>query len=108
MVDETNILPITIRSDRGVETPMMANAHIQLHAALNPSISPTAVYWCGTSTLSQEIESWWGRMSRSQTLAWEVIYLMELRMVYLGQAINARTCECGCNGTSIVQIFGLK
>lgn len=72
MIDETNILPITIRSDRGVETPMMANAHIQLHAALNPSIDPSQVYWYGTSTLNQKIESWWRQMSKSQTLAWKV------------------------------------
>lgn len=61
-----------IRSDHGTETLMMANAHWQLHRALNPDIPFNQIYCFGTSTLNQKIESWWRLMSKSQTKAWKV------------------------------------
>lgn len=51
---------------------MMANAHWQLHRAHNIDIPFGDIYWYGTSTLNQRIESWWRQMSKSQTLAWKV------------------------------------
>ena len=74
VVEATNTLPHTIRSDRGTETPLMANAHWQLHQALHPesAVQFETVYWYGSSTLNQRIEAWWRQMSRSQTLAWKV------------------------------------
>lgn len=71
MVAESGFIFDAIRSDRGTETPMMANAHWQLHQQLNPDIPFHHVYWYGTSTLNQKIESWWRQMSKSQTLFWK-------------------------------------
>lgn len=73
MLEATGFLPEALRSDRGTETPMMANAHWQMHLALNPNVSFTDVYWYGTSTLNQRIESWWRHMSKSQTSIWKRI-----------------------------------
>lgn len=72
LIEETNILPNAIRSDRGTETTMMANAHWQLHKAKNPNIHFNQIYWYGTSTLNQCIESWWRGMSKSQSGTWKV------------------------------------
>jgi hypothetical protein len=71
-ITETGILPHTIRSDRGSETHMMANAHMQMHLALDPEKDLNSVFWYGTSTANQRIESWWRQMSKSQTLSWKV------------------------------------
>jgi len=71
-IEDTNILPQAIRSDRGTETTMMANAHWQLHREHNIDIRFEDIYWYGTSTWNQRIESWWRQMSKSQTLAWKV------------------------------------
>lgn len=51
---------------------MMANAHWQLHRALRPDIRFDEIYWYGSSTLNQRIESWWRQLSKSQTIAWKV------------------------------------
>jgi hypothetical protein len=51
---------------------MMANAHWQLHQAVCPERALDEIYWHGTSTANQRIESWWRQMSKSQTLVWKV------------------------------------
>ena len=73
MIQETGFLPEAIRSDRGTETPMMANAHWQMHRAVSGDVDVPLkeVYWYGTSTLNQRIESWWRHLSKSLTLAWK-------------------------------------
>jgi len=63
-----------MRSDRGTETHMMANAHCQLHQTINPDAVWSDHYWYGTSTANQRIESWWRHMSKGQTIAWKVLY----------------------------------
>lgn len=50
----------------------MANAQWQLHRALTADIPLHEVYWWGTSTSNQRIESWWLQMSRRQKLIWKV------------------------------------
>lgn len=72
VVASTEVLPHSIRSDRGTETMMMASAHWRLHQAIQPDIPFHQVWWYGTSTLNQRIEAWWRQMSCSQTLAWKV------------------------------------
>lgn len=74
VLSQTNILPHSIRSDRGTETMMMASAHWRLHQDSNPTIPFNKIWWYGTSTLNQRIEAWWRHMSRSQTLTWKVKY----------------------------------
>lgn len=71
-LSEHGTLPYTIRSDRGTETHMMANAHCQLHQELNPDSVWSDHYWYGTSTANQRIESWWRHMSKGQTIVWKV------------------------------------
>lgn len=98
VVDVTNTLPHSLRSDRGTETPMMANAHWQLHRALRPNqdVPFESIYWYGTSTLNQRIESWWRQMSKSQTLAWKVNYLnfiFTLLELWLVLALEWKTYE---------------
>lgn len=73
VVSATSVLPNSIRSDRGTETMMMASAHWRLHQAIRPDIQFRQIWWYGTSTLNQRIESWWRHMSKSQTLAWKVL-----------------------------------
>ena len=72
LIEDTHVLPRAIHSDRGTETTMMANAHWRLYRALDSNTSFADIYWYGTSTLNQRIESWWHQMSKSQTLAWKV------------------------------------
>lgn len=71
MVAESGFIYDSIRSDRGTETPLMANAHWQLHQQQDHTVPFHHVYWYGTSTLNQRIESWWRQMSKSQTLYWK-------------------------------------
>lgn len=61
--------PLHIRSDRGVETPMIADAHYQLHkaTAIEEGRTPyefSDVYWFGTSTANQRIEAWWAQLAK--------------------------------------------
>ena len=72
VVSATNTMPHSIRSDRGTETPMLANAHFLLHRTLDPNTMFQSIYWYGTSTSNQRIEAWWRQLSKSQTLAWKV------------------------------------
>jgi hypothetical protein len=76
MVEETGTLPFAIRSDRGTETVLLANAHCQLHSALRAGVDfhPETFYWYGASTLNQRIESWWRQMSKSQTVQWKEFF----------------------------------
>ena len=48
VVSQTNILPHSIRSDRGTETMMMASAHWHLHQEPNPTIHFHKIWWYGT------------------------------------------------------------
>ncbi|RPB06906.1 hypothetical protein P167DRAFT_496570, partial [Morchella conica CCBAS932] len=64
LVDMTDILSNVIQSDWGTETTMMANANWQLNRAKDDNIQLNQIYWYGTSTLNQKIESWWRGMSR--------------------------------------------
>lgn len=52
---------------------MMASAHWRFHQAQLPDLPFREVWWYGTSTLNQRIETWWRHMSRSQTLVWKVL-----------------------------------
>ena len=59
-----------VRSDRGGETVLMAQAHLQLLQAYEADMSFDNCYWYGTSTANQRIESWWGQMTKSLTGKW--------------------------------------
>ena len=52
--------PRFVRSDRGGETVMLADAHFQLQQALESDLEFRDCYLYGTSTANQRIEAWWG------------------------------------------------
>ena len=66
------------RSDRGGETVLMANAHLQLQQAFDPNMTFDKCWWYGTSTANQRIEAWWGQLTKSSTGKW-IIYFKMLR-----------------------------
>jgi hypothetical protein len=77
VVEEHGCFPHLLRSDRGVETAMMADAHLALHRKLDPNTSFSGVYRYGTSKMNQRIESWWQQMSKSALRRWRE-YFQEL------------------------------
>jgi hypothetical protein len=68
--------PRYIRSDRGTETVMLANAHYQLQQNQQPSLDFSDCYIYGTSTANQRIEAWWQQMSRGSLFRWRVCLLL--------------------------------
>lgn len=74
---EAGKFPKFIRSDKGVETTMMASAHHAYHK--DKSYEPIEFEQCflyGTSTNNQRIESWWGRLSKGRLFRWRVSVLI--------------------------------
>jgi hypothetical protein len=70
VVEEHGYFPFFLRSDRGVETVMAAEAHLALHKKSDPSTSFPKVYRYGTSKKNQRVESWWQQMSKSTLRRW--------------------------------------
>jgi hypothetical protein len=67
-----NTRPRFIRSDRGTETILMANAHWQLEEADDPTAVLKSIYRYGTSKANSRIESWWEELTDGQTKSWQV------------------------------------
>ena len=65
-VESCGFLPLMLRSDRGSETPMMAEYHLFLWKTLNPEVMLREIYRYGTSVKNQHIESWWNMMTKGQ------------------------------------------
>ena len=72
ILQRENTQPQIIRTDRGSETTMMANAHYQLMQKQLPDISFEECYYYGTSTANQRIEAWWGQLTKSSMFRWRV------------------------------------
>ena len=70
--------PRFVRSDRGVETGMMAHAHLLLQQVYDPDLKIQDCYMFGTSTANTRIESWWPQLGKSCTGKW-VQYFRTLR-----------------------------
>jgi hypothetical protein len=64
--------PRFIRSDRGTETILLAEAHYKLQQSKHPEIQISDCYLYGTSTANQRIESWWMQLSRGLIFKWRV------------------------------------
>jgi hypothetical protein len=64
--------PYKIRSDRGVETPMLGDAHFALSQKENPNVQFSEVFIYGTSVMNQRIEAWWEVLASSQLNVWIV------------------------------------
>lgn len=57
-VKANNTRPQLIRSDRGSETTLMANAQWQLEQADNPEVTLESVYFYGSSKSNSRSEGW--------------------------------------------------
>lgn len=64
--------PRFVRSDRGRETVLLANAHFQLQQEADPNIQFSDCYLYGTSTANQRIEAWWLQFSKGYVFRWRV------------------------------------
>jgi len=73
-VESCGFLPLMIRSDRGSETPMMAEYHLFLWKTLYPEVTLRDIYRYGTSVKNQRIESWWNMMTKGQTGKWKLYF----------------------------------
>jgi hypothetical protein len=71
-VEQSGFQPYIVRSDRGSETPMLANAHWQLRLGTDPSVRFEDCYLYGTSSANQRIESWWGQLSKNNIFLYRV------------------------------------
>ena len=69
---ETQKIPKIIQSNHGVETTLLAAAHLRLCQAQEPGISIDECYFYGPSTKNQRIESWWQQLSKSLVHRWRV------------------------------------
>ena len=65
IVKQENIMPRIIRTDRGGETVLCADAHAQLVQKNTPDVAFEDCFYYGTSTSNQRIEAWWGQMTKS-------------------------------------------
>ena len=77
-VHDLQVMPKIIRSDRGVETPLCANAHFELRKKSSDDTTQSSMlsfddcYFYGTSTANQRIEAWWGQLSKGSIFRWRV------------------------------------
>jgi hypothetical protein len=71
-LDNEKVHPQVLRSDHGVETPLVAAAHHQFMLKHEPECALEDFYWFGTSTANQRIEAWWGQLSKSSIYRWRV------------------------------------
>ena len=69
-VRKYELSPMLIRSDKGVETMMLANLHHAIALEDWPDLPFESCYCYGTSTSNQRIESWWAQWTRTKGHAW--------------------------------------
>jgi len=72
VVGNSNMRPHFIRSARGTETSLMANAHWQLEQADQPNAEFESIYFYGGLKSNSCIESWWEELTSGQTKQWQV------------------------------------
>jgi hypothetical protein len=70
--------PRVIRSDRGVETPLLADCHLALSRVEDPDVKLDDIYLFGTSTKNQRIEAWWEDFTMTQTNPWIVSLILSV------------------------------
>lgn len=69
-LEEVEQQPRFVRSDRGTETVMLAEAHYQLQTSFEPDLEFQQCYLYGTSTANQRIEAWWQQLSKGLLFRW--------------------------------------
>lgn len=80
-LEETKTCPQVLRSDKGVETTMIATVHHKVVQAQVPEIALADCFRYGTSISNQRIEAWWGQLTKSMLYRWRV------RIIYFIQSI---------------------
>jgi len=69
----TGIQPLRVRSDRGGETTMLADAHYELRRSQEgESVQFTDCYEYGSSKLNVRVESWWRKLTEGYTFRYRV------------------------------------
>lgn len=74
--------PNIVRSDRGTETPMLAEVHYGTRRAMAPDLQFDECFFYGTSVHNQRIESWWSQLQKSQLYFWRVSISCNLIVTY--------------------------
>jgi hypothetical protein len=74
IINTVGVHPQIIRSDRGVETNLIAAAHYELMRKHFPDTTLEACYRFGTSTANQRIEAWWAQLTKTSLWRWRVSY----------------------------------
>jgi hypothetical protein len=77
-LEEIQIQPRFVRSDRGGETVRLADAHHQLSSYEQEGLPFEDCYMYGTSTSNQRIESWWQQLSKGLLYRWRVSSLYNI------------------------------
>jgi hypothetical protein len=72
VLEDFKTAPQFLRSDRGEETVMMAQAHYKLQRASDPTLELRDCYMYGTSKQNQQLENWWGQLSKGYLWRWRV------------------------------------
>ncbi|KAI9882893.1 MAG: hypothetical protein M1823_005351 [Watsoniomyces obsoletus] len=75
VVQDGGIVPRILRSDRGTETTLCANAHHMLRSqqsyeSTGNNCTLESCYFYGTSTANQRIEAWWAQLSKGALFNW--------------------------------------
>ena len=86
-LETQKVLPLIVRSDRGVETPMVASAQYEFRKKHDPKVTFSECYRFGTSTANQRIESWWGQLTQSMLFRWRVSTLISTLTICWGPLI---------------------
>jgi hypothetical protein len=73
--DNGGFQPRKIRSDRGTETGLLADAQYELRKIADPTVKINDCYLYGRSVDNQRIEAWWGLLSRACTGLFHVSYV---------------------------------
>jgi len=72
VLEDMKIQPTFLRTDRGGETSMMAQAHFELRRIDEPELQFSDCYLYGTSKANQRIEAWWDELSKGVLFRWRV------------------------------------
>jgi hypothetical protein len=80
--------PRFVRSDRGVETVMLADAHYQLQTFAEPELQFQDCYLYGTSTANQRIEAWWQQLSKGLLFQWRVCLRTQYKIIVVNLFIE--------------------
>lgn len=75
-LEEVELQPRFVRSDRGTEIVMLADAHYQLQTTYEPDLEFQECYLYGTSIANQRIEAWWQQLSKGLIFCWRVSSLL--------------------------------